>query len=778
MKIDNSPFRVVGLLHTIRSMFAHHEYGRSTVFFVATILLLSILTSINFEQDIPFFLAGEVATQNVEADRDLIIEDVAKTRAKQEQAKAMQPLIFDLDKESATRVRDDMMLFLHNLNIKSLEEDGLEIILSEFNILNGTNFPLTYMEALASAEAQKYAMEDLLPWLDSYLIAGILPDMRQLPNMQSSIIVRDVDTGSETLVSQISGLLDIRTLTVALEQEVNEDRNLTAQTKAAFIEIFPILILPTLALNQDAFQQRSEQLLQSIKPVFYTVQKGEIIIREGDVVTLENQLKMQSLLQGPSGIFQFLPALGTFIIALFISLGFFITPSGVRGSILHTKDQIFIALLLLIMVLLALSMSHAASLVSGVTGQNILAFSFPIAGAAGLSVQIFSARRYCVTGLLLSFFTSIIFDGGIALFSFYFLSAMVSTWLVLRAQSRQDVIWTLLPLVIWLSLTGFGVFLFEQIQFIYIPAVIFAIFGNAILSACILFAFSPILEMALGYLTRFRLMELLSLDHPLLQELMMTMPGTYHHSLVAANLVEAGAKAVGANSLLAKVGALYHDIGKLARPEYFTENQFGGPNPHDKLSPTMSSLILFSHVKYGVELAQEYKLGEEISSIIQEHHGTRVPSYFFNKAVEKGDTINEDDFRYPGPRPQSRESAILMMADSIEASSRSMGVPSPARIHSHVEAIVKGIYEEKQLDETDLTFKDLNILIESFVRTLTGLFHQRIVYPEKKKLDEKLDDEKINSEKLDDEKLVNSKEVIDTEGKINSKKSPTPTQND
>ena len=213
------------------------------------------------------------------------------------------------------------------------------------------------------------------------------------------------------------------------------------------------------------------------------------------------------------------------------------------------------------------------------------------------------------------------------------------------------------------------------------------------------------------------------------QELMVTIPGTYHHSLVVANMVEAGAKAIGANSLLCKVAALYHDAGKLTYPEYFIENQFGGPNKHDKLAPSMSALIITSHVKKGTELAERYKLGQEIIDIIRQHHGTRVIRYFYQKAINMGERPRESDFSYPGPRPQTKEAAILMLADSVEASSRTLTDPTPARIRTHIDTIIKGIFSEGQLDESELTFKDLHYLSENFQRILTGIFHQRIAYP-------------------------------------------------
>jgi putative nucleotidyltransferase with HDIG domain len=290
----------------------------------------------------------------------------------------------------------------------------------------------------------------------------------------------------------------------------------------------------------------------------------------------------------------------------------------------------------------------------------------------------------------------------------------------------------LFHLAVWLGAT-----LLAQHDFTAYPGQIVAIAVNSFLTLLLLFAVSPILEIAFGYTTRFRLMELMNLEQPLLQELMLNMPGTYHHSLLVANLVEAGAKAVGANSLLCKVAALFHDIGKISHPEYYIENQFGGENKHDKLAPSMSALILISHVKKGVELAESNRLGPELCSIIREHHGTRLMPYFFHKAAELGENPRPEDYSYPGPRPRSKEAAIVMLADVVEASSRVLTDPTPARIAGHIDKILHDIFVEGQLDEVDLTFKDVHKLSVSFWRILTGLFHQRIAYPEPKGHSEK-----------------------------------------
>ncbi len=253
---------------------------------------------------------------------------------------------------------------------------------------------------------------------------------------------------------------------------------------------------------------------------------------------------------------------------------------------------------------------------------------------------------------------------------------------------------------------------------------------------------APAVELVGGYTTRFRLMELASLDQPLLRKLMLAAPGTYHHSLVVSSMVEAAAREIGADSLLAKVAGLYHDLGKIDKPAYFVENQGPGPNRHDKLAPSMSALILIRHVKRGVELAKKHRLGKEITDIIAQHHGRRLIHYFYNKALEARRASGRADpdpelFRYPGPRPQSREAALVMLADAVEAASRSLEEPSPARIQGLVQEQINRIFAEGELNECELTLKDLHKIARIFNKILTGIFHQRVEYPASETVDNK-----------------------------------------
>jgi putative nucleotidyltransferase with HDIG domain len=241
------------------------------------------------------------------------------------------------------------------------------------------------------------------------------------------------------------------------------------------------------------------------------------------------------------------------------------------------------------------------------------------------------------------------------------------------------------------------------------------------------------LESVFNCTTDVKLLELSNLNHPLLKEMSVKALGTYHHSLVVGNMVEEAAEAISANALLCRVAAYYHDIGKTEHSDYFIENQKPGNNPHDHLSAHMSRTILIAHVKDGVDLGVQYKLGKPIIDVIQQHHGTTLISFFYNKALENQDQnlheVSEDDFRYPGPKPQFKEAALCMLADSIEAAARVLDEPHPMRIKNLVKTIIQRKFMDGQLDECNLTLRDLSVIEQCFVRVLLGIHHQRVDYP-------------------------------------------------
>ena len=255
---------------------------------------------------------------------------------------------------------------------------------------------------------------------------------------------------------------------------------------------------------------------------------------------------------------------------------------------------------------------------------------------------------------------------------------------------------------------------------------------SGLVSGMITIALLPYFEKTFNILTLFKLLELGDLSHPLLKKLSMEAPGTFHHSMMVATLSENAAAAVGANSVFARVAAYYHDIGKCKRPQFYVENRQNGENPHNRVSPFMSNLIITSHTKDGAEMAKQYQIPREIRDIMYEHQGTTFLAYFYNKAKALDPTVTKEEFRYSGPKPRSKESAIIMLADSIEAAVRSLDEKTPRAIEEMLRKIINGKIEDNQLSEADLTFKEIEIIIQTFVKSLISIHHVRIKYPGQK----------------------------------------------
>ncbi|MDR1660359.1 MAG: HDIG domain-containing protein [Desulfovibrio sp.] len=724
-KADNP----VSLFLLVRRLKAHHRCGWGICFLVGTLFFLSVLAGLNFNVMPRMYVSGQVAESDVIAEHDIMVEDGRATEARRKQLLLLQPPVYDLSMEPFAAFQNKIMEILRVVNETGERKHAAESLAHLMEDLI-PDVAEEILAELARYEVQDYLLKDLMPLIRENLAEGLVADLRSGRVGRAGVVIRNLDTGTETLRPDVGTLHDAQSFLAEIASRNRQNPGLTPQSRRAVNIVLAAIMPASLTPNREATQKRAESVAESVKPVYYQVQKGEMIVRKGERVSREQQIKLQALHESVSGPMRWTTAGGGFLCALLVSIGFFVSPSGRPGTPLHSKDMLMISLLLLLTGIGTKALCLFGLRLDSLHAQNAFAFAFPVAGVVGLVAMIFAARRYCTTGLLLAFFTTLMFQGEYTLFLYHFLGGMLGTWLMVRAQNRQDVVWSIVPLAVGQSVIWAGAALLANVSFEEVPFNLIAVAVNSIFSLIVLFAASPVIEMLFGYSTRFRLMELMSLEQPLMQEMMMAIPGTYHHSLVVANMVEAGCKVIGANSLLCKVAALYHDVGKLGYPEYYIENQHGGPNKHDKIAPSLSVLILLSHVKKGIEFAERYNLGREITDIIQQHHGTRLIQFFYQKAQKLGEKPREPDYCYPGPRPQSREAAILMLADSVEASSRTLADPTPARIRSHINSIIKGIFSEGQLDESELTFKDLHYLSENFQRILTGIFHQRIVYPE------------------------------------------------
>ncbi|MBI4299754.1 MAG: HDIG domain-containing protein, partial [Chloroflexi bacterium] len=379
-----------------------------------------------------------------------------------------------------------------------------------------------------------------------------------------------------------------------------------------------------------------------------------------------------------------------------------------------------------------------------IPGRELYAFLFPIAAAPILVAVLLDAQLAIITAavlsLLVAYIGSISPDSqGLAQISalgilqratVYLLSGVAGVLFVGRGErlNRFAVAGVAVTLVLIVVNLAFWLFSpsHELSRLGWFSAVSL---GNGSLSAILSVGIFLLMGYIFGVPTSFHLMELSQPNQPLLRRLLTEAPGTYHHSIIVGNLGERAADMIGADSLLVRVGCYYHDIGKLRRPAYFIENQMAGVNVHESLDPRQSASIVTEHIRDGLELAERYKLPPRLRAFIPEHHGTRLASYFYRRAKEQGLDVNPEDFRYPGPKPQSKETAIVMLADSVEATARSKDDHSPEQLDATVDAVIAERLEERQLDECDLTLRDLEIIRRAFKDVLRGIYHPRLEYP-------------------------------------------------
>ncbi|MDR0956848.1 MAG: HDIG domain-containing protein [Endomicrobium sp.] len=409
-------------------------------------------------------------------------------------------------------------------------------------------------------------------------------------------------------------------------------------------------------------------------------------------------------------------------IFIIVSLVFFILQvQNKEKKIFEDNDAVVLVCLLFIIAILMLQISK----------EYVSAFLSPVAAFAFMTAILLSSKIGVLYAICLSLFAAFLNDMRFDVFLVMFCGSIVVVSNVKNIRKRADFINIGIKIAIANTTLTTMFYFFDfykgMVQFRYN---LFYGMLNGAFAIVILLVFIPLFEKVFSRTTNIKLIELSDFNNPLLKKLMLEAPGTYHHSIMTADIAEQAANVINENSLLARVGAYYHDIGKLKNPEYFIENQVTGRNPHDSLTPTMSRLILISHVKDGIVLARQNNIDNEIINIIEQHHGTTPMHVFYHRALEEGgdDDINIENFRYPGPKPTAKITAVVMMADSCEAACRSIEEPTATRIKNMVEKIINNKFIDGQFSECPITLKDLDAIRYSIISTIIGIYHARIEY--------------------------------------------------
>jgi len=714
-----------------------------------------ILTLILYPQILrmapPEYKVGAIVTKDIQADRDFLVVDRIATEQKKAEAVEKAKPIYDYDREMPAKIGIAMSKAFLTMGENAKEnskppdrEKAVEKAKKTFEDISGVTLTSGEFKALDKSGFPIDVCNNIVRLVYYTYSSGLIGNKNVLNlHKDNGLIIRDIKNQEEKELNDLSSILDAGKMNALIRKNAKvifENK----KPDNIIISIARKAVRPNLTFAKNATEQRKQTIFDNVKPVLYEIQKNEMIIREGEKITPADLDKLDAFYKGQEGnrfvnvsIFS-----GIFLTIMLLSVIFYrMFSSRFRLSRTLVTDVLFMGIVIILQVILVkagIFICDSVGLTYKLVPASVYFYAIPFTIGTML-VAILIGRN---EGLIFSVFSSLVitflFEDKMPIFLLSLVGNAVAAHYIIHCEQRSAFFKTGLLVgvvnmgtIICLSLLSGNLFAVETIIKLAMGI------AGGVLSGFIVSGLVPLFESLFDYTTDIKLLELANLNQPIFQELLMMAPGTYHHSVIVASLAEAAAEEIDANSLLAKVSAYYHDIGKMKKPLYFIENQPDWKNRHDDLSPQMSSLVIVSHVKDGCELAKEHNLGEAITDIIRQHHGTGLVSYFYEKAKKEGKAsgqpIQEIDFRYPGPRPQKKEAGLVLLGDIVEASSRTLTNPTPARIRNLVNSRIKQVVEEGQLDESDLTFRDLKKIAETFTRILTGIFHRRIEYKQPSK---------------------------------------------
>jgi cyclic-di-AMP phosphodiesterase PgpH len=726
------------------------------------------------------YALGDVVEHDIKAPEDFFIEDEEASRELQRKAVAAVLTVYDYDTTLVTSLIQHVDTAFEEMRQRSQTRDEATAIgigndiqtppappeatdtamdnpQAAFETTLGLSLSGGAFALLKEADFSRQLQRDLNRILSEIMKNGVVANKELLlREADKGITIRELPSQKERLVKNLHhfyGPDQAKTMVRIVGQPILKDHEYALVNLV--VDLVQRLVQPNISLNRHETEARKQLAVVQTKPILYKIKAGEMLLREGERVTAAHIVKLQALAEQARSekLLARLSGGGLLLICLLLTayyVGLQHTPA-VGGE--HDRNLLFCAFLLAVLLIVT---KFAGILTEAWTNAAIfsipatsLVYGIPLAcGAMTLCLFLGPALAHTF-GLVLAVCSAIILHNRFELFIYFWLSSVIAAYWTQSCRERQLIIQAGLKigLVNVILATAIDLYFGEVTAYRLLWNAVFAFMGGAF-AGIITIGVAPAIEMLFHYTTDITLLERANLDRPLLRRLMIEAPGTYHHSVIVGSLVEAAATEIGANPLLAKVCGYYHDIGKIKKPLYFIENQANARNRHDKLAPSMSALILSAHVKEGVEIARQHKLGTAIIDAIKQHHGTSLISYFYEKAKQlRGEeNVNVSDFRYPGPKPQTKEAGLVMLADVVEAASRTLENPTPARIQGLVQNLINKIFSDGQLDDCELTLKDLHRIARSFYKILNGIHHHRIEYAEAPSLSQDKSQESKNGD--------------------------------
>ena len=702
------------------------------------------------------YKVNDIAREDIKAPADFLINDTIATEEKRREAAQRVLTVYDYNDRLSAQIKQRLAISFETARKEQAEKTTAGATQSgqavgdkeKFESLLG--IPVSD-GAYAILEKENFSktIEALIYQITSDILDnGVVADKEALlREKDKGIILSRVSTEAEEVVFNLRRFYGpdqaqamVRIIGDPLLNKIDYS------VKNLIVDFCQRLISPNVTLNVNKTEKLRNEARESVKPILFEVKKGEMIIREGQRIAEQHLLKLKELENQAKSQVSVFTSIGAVFLGVLVILVVFLrnSESKQRGVLANSKNLLFFSTMLCLSFIVARSSLSLAKAItassSNITPESVF-LAIPLASSAMIVCLFMDIELTASFALILALCTGAIFENRFDVFVFSILNMTMAAYWMQHCRERKVFIKAGTKLGLFNMALAVALDLYLQNT---APARILTdcalAFSGGLLSGILTAGLAPIIEMVFDYTTDIKLLELSNLDQPLLRKLMLEAPGTYHHSLIVGSMVEAAASEVGANPLLARVCGYYHDIGKITKPFYFIENQRDAKNKHEKLAPSMSSLVLISHVKEGVEIAREYKLGSPVIDAIQQHHGTSLITYFYEKAKRlkkeenekypgKEKDINVDDFRYPGPKPQTREAGLVMLADIVEAAARTLESPTPSRIQGLIQDLINQTFSDGQLNECELTLKDLNSIARSFNKILSGIYHHRIEYP-------------------------------------------------
>jgi len=719
-------------------------YGNKTgiIFYIVVAVLFAMLLWLIAK---PYFgvrydySLGNISSEDIISPKDIIYVNVKETEKRIEEVKSRVPVIFDLRMASIDDALRKIDLFYDliesvNVSVPGEEEKIDEIFRNGYTEFSERILSDTFQnfETLQYRKRVKLAVEEVLNvGLSDYTRDELMQFEKNgllLKKIQATEITQQKIEADEVLAAD--------EVEEVLQHHVAESyKDIKRATAGLLIEQAQIFIEPNLFYNEEESNLHNIDQVRKVEPIFNTIKKGAIVIRRGEEIDETNLPKLQAITTYTSKFnLNAIVGIGILLLLLlYISVILFI------GE--ETRVDLKTYIVLAGFTLFTIAYAYLITLIKSRPYYLTFGALVPVAGIV-MTAEVLFKRKFSFTlAMTIPIFLLLISGNDPYTFLFSMGSGIFAIYAVRYAERRNDLLKASIFIILANEMLLTAIGLLNELSSGQLLTLLIWGAGNGIVSVILSLGVIPFFEVILNLPTNFRLLELSDLNTPILKKMQIEAPGTYNHSLNVANLAEQAARAIRANPLLVRVAALYHDIGKVPNAEYFIENN-AGKSKHEFIKPSLSNSILKAHVKMGVEMAKQIKLPQEVTDIIAQHHGTSIMKYFYHQALKhmSGEEVDQQDYKYQGPKPQTREAAIVMLADAVEAASRLLKKPSAKRIEELVTEIVESKFRERELNESALTLRGLIKISIAFRRYLTGVFHTRIEYPDDKQIDELKED--------------------------------------